>query len=125
MVSQLHGNHLSKVFALGKSFLTLNGFGVIVSKRRLEWTQRLTRRIQKKGGGKGPSKGKRKSEESTSHLGKKDFSKIKLFNCHKHSHYASQCPDKKKGKGKQQQKQVAASAETQMNEFVAKFEKDF
>jgi hypothetical protein len=28
-------------------------------------------------------------------------------------------------KGKQQQKQVAAFAETQMNEFATKFEKDF
>jgi hypothetical protein len=45
--------------------------------------------------------------------GKKDLSKIKCFICHKHSHYASQCPDKKKGKGKQQQKQVATSAKTQ------------
>jgi hypothetical protein len=55
-----------------------------------------------KGRGKGPNKGKGKSEESTSQPGKKDLSKIKCFICHKHGHYASQCPDKKKGKGKQQ-----------------------
>jgi hypothetical protein len=51
------------------------------------------------------------------------LSKIECFICHKHGHYASQCLDKK-GNGKQQQ-EVAASAETQVNEFVAKFEKDF
>jgi hypothetical protein len=45
-----------------------------------------------KGRGKGPSKGKGKSEESTSQPGK-DLSKIKCFIRHKHSHYASQCPD--------------------------------
>jgi hypothetical protein len=38
------------------------------------------------------NKGKGKSEESTSQLGKKDLSKIKCFSCHKHDHYASQCP---------------------------------
>ena len=78
----------------------------------------------KKGRGKGPNKGKVKSEESTSYLGKKDLSKIKCFICHKHNHYASQCLEKK-GKGKQQYNQVAASVETQMNEFSSKFEKDF
>jgi hypothetical protein len=56
---------------------------------------------------------------------KKDLSKIKFFIYHKHGHYASQGLDKKKGKGKQQQKQVATSAKTQMNELIAKFEKDF
>jgi hypothetical protein len=54
-----------------------------------------------KGRGKGPNMGKGKSEESTSQP-RKDSSKIKCFSCHKHSHYASQCPNKKKGKGKQQ-----------------------
>jgi hypothetical protein len=78
-----------------------------------------------KGIGKGPTKGKGKSEESTSKPRKKDLSKIKCFSCHKHSHYASQCPIKKKGKGKQQQKQVVASIETQMTKFAAKFEKHF
>jgi hypothetical protein len=53
------------------------------------------------------------------------LSKIKCFICHKHDHYASQCPEKKKGKGKQQQNQVATSTETQMSEFASKFEKDF
>jgi hypothetical protein len=79
-----------------------------------------------KGRGKGPNKGKGKSEESTSQPGKKGLSKIKCFSCHKHGHYASQCPHKNKNKGKQQQqKQVVASAETQMTEFASKFEKDF
>jgi hypothetical protein len=64
-----------------------------------------------KGKGKGPSKGKGKCEESTSQLGKKYLSKIKCFSCHMHSHYASQCPDKK-GKGKQQEMQIETSAKT-------------
>jgi hypothetical protein len=55
--------------------------------------------------------------------GKKDLSKVKCFSCHKMGHYASQCPKKKKGKEKTQQ--VATSAETQVKEFVEKFEKDF
>jgi len=50
--------------------------------------------------GKGPNKGKGKNEESTSQLGKKDLSKFKCFSGLKHGHYASYCPDKKKGKGK-------------------------
>jgi hypothetical protein len=54
----------------------------------------------------------------------KDLSKIKCFICHKNDHYASQCPEKKKGKGKHQH-QVATSVETQMNEFASKFKKDF
>jgi hypothetical protein len=52
----------------------------------------------KKGRGKGPNKSKGKTEESTSQP-TKDLSKLKFFICHKHDHYASQCP-KKKGKGK-------------------------
>jgi hypothetical protein len=62
--------------------------------------------------------------ESTSQAGKKkDLSKVKCFACHKSGHYASQCPERKKGKGKSQQ--VATSAETQVKEFVERFEKDF
>jgi hypothetical protein len=52
-----------------------------------------------KGKVKRPNKGKGKSDESTSQLVKKDLSKIKCFSCHKYGHYASQCPDKKKGRG--------------------------
>jgi hypothetical protein len=55
-----------------------------------------------KGRGKGHNKGKERRDESTSHLGKNNLSKIKCFNFHKHGHYASQCPDKNKVKGKQQ-----------------------
>jgi hypothetical protein len=66
----------------------------------------------KKGRRKGLNKGKGKNEESTSQP-RKDLSKIKCFICHKHGHYESQCPNKKKGKGKQQQKQVVASTKTQ------------
>ena len=38
---------------------------------------------------KGPSKGKVKSEDSTSGLEKKDLSKIKFFIFHKNVHYTS------------------------------------
>lgn len=80
----------------------------------------------KKRKGKGPDKGKGKSEKSTSQSGKKDLSKIKCFIFHKREHYATQCLNRKKGIGKkQQQQQVASFAETQMNEFVTKFENDF
>jgi hypothetical protein len=48
---------------------------------------------------------------------------VKCFACHKSVHYASQCPEWKKGKGKSQQ--VATSVETQVKEFVERFEKDF
>jgi hypothetical protein len=51
----------------------------------------------KKGRGKGPNKGKGKSEEPASHP-RKDLNKIKCFICHKNGHYASQCMEKKKGK---------------------------
>jgi hypothetical protein len=53
-----------------------------------------------KGKGKGPSKGKGKSREPTSQPKKYNLSEIKCFSFHKHAHYASQCPDKKKGKRK-------------------------
>jgi hypothetical protein len=55
--------------------------------------------------------------------GKKDLRKVKCLSCHKTRHYASQCPEKKKGKEKTQR--VATSTETQVKEFVEKFEKNF
>jgi hypothetical protein len=56
-----------------------------------------------KEGKKGSGKGQKKKEDSrSSNQQKKDLSHIKTFNCSKHGHYASQCPEKKKGKGKQQ-----------------------
>jgi hypothetical protein len=39
---------LSKISALEKTFLNLRGFGIIVSRRRLEWSQRSTRRMVKR-----------------------------------------------------------------------------
>jgi hypothetical protein len=53
---------------------------------------------------------------------KRDMSKIKCYICHKNGHFASQCPQRKKGKGKPQT--VAATAETQLSELACKFEND-
>ena len=56
-------------------------------------------------------KGKRK---------KKDMSKVKCFACHKIGHYASQCPNKKKGK-----KDAEVSTLAKVDDFAEKFEKEF
>jgi len=51
------------------------------------------------------------------------LSKIKCFSGHNNGHYASQCPEKKKkGNGKTH---TATSTETELEEFAAKFEKDY
>jgi hypothetical protein len=48
-------------------------------------------------------------EESAPLVGKKkNLSKVKCFACHKSGHYASQCPEQKKGKSKSQQVAVSA-----------------
>jgi hypothetical protein len=51
----------------------------------------------------------------------KDLSKVKCFHCHKKGHYASQCPERKKG-GNRMQPEVAASTRAQADEFAKKFE---
>jgi hypothetical protein len=67
----------------------------------------------RKGGKKGFGKGQKKKEDSwSSNQRKKDLNNIKCFNCVKHGHYTSWCPEKKKANGKQQkQKQFVGSAE--------------
>jgi hypothetical protein len=47
------------------------------------------------------SKGKGSTGERHLQWKKKYLSKVKCFACHKQGHYASQCPQGKKGKGKQ------------------------
>jgi hypothetical protein len=42
---QHHGNHLSKIFVLVKILLPLKNCGMIVSKRRLEWSQRPAKKV--------------------------------------------------------------------------------
>jgi hypothetical protein len=74
----------------------------------------------KMGKGKISSKKGNSEEGSSQPRKKKDYSKITCFSCHKNGHYASQCPEKKKGKGKTQ---TATSAEMQLDEFAVKFEK--
>jgi hypothetical protein len=48
MDSLLYGNQLSKVSYLKKTFLNLKGFGMIISNRRLRWSQRSTKRMVKR-----------------------------------------------------------------------------
>jgi hypothetical protein len=50
------------------------------------------------------------------------MSKVRCFECHKTSHYASQCPNKKKNK---KELEVAATASTEMNAFAEKFDDEF
>lgn len=45
------------------------------------------------------------------------MSKVRCFACHKIGHYAGRCPNKKDKK-----EGVAASVDTQVSEFIAKFE---
>jgi hypothetical protein len=81
----------------------------------------------RRGKGKGSSK-KGNSDGGSSQRGKKkDLSKIKCFSCHKNGHYASQFPKKKKKKKKKKGngKMQTTSAETQIDEFATKFEKDY
>jgi hypothetical protein len=75
----------------------------------------------KKGKGKVfVKKGKSQGEGQQSRK-KRDMSKIKCYICHKNGHFASQCPQRKKGKSQI----VAATAETQLNELASNFESDF
>jgi hypothetical protein len=75
----------------------------------------------RKGKGKSSSK-KGNSDGGSSQPGKKkNLSKIKCFSCYKNGHYASQCPEKKGN----EKTQTTTSAETQLDEFATKFEKDY
>jgi hypothetical protein len=48
------------------------------------------------------------------------MSKIKCYICHKNGHFASQCPQRRKGKSRT----VAATVEAQLSELPSKFEND-
>ena len=54
---------------------------------------------------------------------KRDMSKIKCYIFHNNGHFASKCPQRKKGKGKPQT--IVATTETQLSELASKFESDF
>jgi hypothetical protein len=51
---------------------------------------------------------------------KKDMSKVRCLACHKTSHYASQCPNKKEKK-----LELEVSASTEIVEFVERHEREF
>jgi hypothetical protein len=115
----------------GKNSHIGRGFGMIASRKRLGRIPTTDKKrssdenlalVSKTRKGKGNISNKKDNiDKGSSESGKKELSKIQCFSCHKNGHYASQCL-KKKGKGKTQ---TIASLETQLDEFAAKFEKDF
>jgi hypothetical protein len=59
----------------------------------------------KKGKGKVKNTGGDSSSQASTG---KDLSKVKCFHCHKKGHYASQCPERKKGGNETQPKVVVS-----------------
>jgi hypothetical protein len=71
---------------------------------------------------KGNGSWKNTARKASPEQGKnKDLSKVKCYACHKQGHYASHCPERKKG-GNKMQLDVVASARAQEDEFAKKFE---
>jgi transposase InsO family protein len=75
-----------------------------------------------KGGKPKSKKGSGGAESSSKGHGKpkKDLSKVKCFQCHQLGHYATKCPQRKKGPKKGQ-----FAASTEIEEFSSRFEEDF
>jgi hypothetical protein len=63
----------------------------------------------RKGKGNGSRKKNPRREASPEQGKKKDLSKVKGFVCHKQGHYASQCPERKKGRNGTQLDVVASA----------------
>jgi hypothetical protein len=68
---------------------------------------------------KGRRNGSPRREASPEQRKKKDLSKVKCFACHTLGHYASQCPQRKKGKGKQQ------ASSTEVDEVADRLQREF
>lgn len=128
MVSLSHGVSLSKELWHKSIFLTGKDYGMISSKKRLErrLCMRANRRVMMRRTlllqvmqGRENGRPSRILGRRTSLRWKEErHEQVKCFACHKSSHYAGQCLNKKKGK----KEEVATSVDTWVSEFAAKFE---
>jgi hypothetical protein len=58
------------------------------------------------------------TKKSNGSRGSRDMGKVRCFACHKTSHYANKCPNKKES-------EVAATSSNEMDAFAEKFEDEF
>ena len=53
---------------------------------------------------------------------KKDLRRVRCYACNEFGHYDGQCPNKKRGK---QEKEEQVTTTTEIESYIAKFEKEF